>query len=173
MQIRLLAQAAPILDLQAIQALPEEEKQAVFPARLEEREGGGARVSGFVRQGEEVFRVRLDVTAARAEVELKPMGELLGRDEIDEAVLALRSPDEIVRAAAALELAEKKEEILSIHISSGLSGTIQSARLGAKEVADAVIHHIDTLTLSGGERFQVLAAAFERKRDGLAALGSH
>ena len=43
--------------------------------------------------------------AARAEVELKPMGELLGRDEIDEAVLALRSPDEIVRAAAALERA--------------------------------------------------------------------
>ncbi len=56
------------------------------------------------------------------------------------------------------KLAEMKEEILSIHISSGLSGTIESARLGAGQVKDASIHLFDTLTLSGGQRFQVLAA---------------
>ncbi len=52
------------------------------------------------------------------------------------------------------------EEILSIHISSGLSGTIQSARLGAQEGTDTAVTLIDSLTLSGGQRFQVLAAAW-------------
>jgi DegV family protein with EDD domain len=56
------------------------------------------------------------------------------------------------------KLAEKGKEILSIHISSGLSGTINSARLGSEE-AKADVKIWDTMTLSGGERFQVLAAA--------------
>jgi DegV family protein with EDD domain len=56
------------------------------------------------------------------------------------------------------KLAEKGKEILSIHISSGLSGTINSARLGSEE-AKADVRVWDTMTLSGGERFQVLAAA--------------
>jgi DegV family protein with EDD domain len=56
-------------------------------------------------------------------------------------------------------LAHHNEEILSIHISSGLSGTIDSARLGAKDVPEGKVTVVDTLTLSGGERFQVLAAA--------------
>jgi DegV family protein with EDD domain len=58
------------------------------------------------------------------------------------------------------QLAEKKEEILSIHISSGLSGTLQSANVGMKEAADAAVNLIDSLTLSGGQRFQVLTAAW-------------
>jgi DegV family protein with EDD domain len=56
-------------------------------------------------------------------------------------------------------LARVDPDILSIHISSGLSGTIESARLGADQVTDANITMVDTLTLSGGQRFQVLAAA--------------
>jgi DegV family protein with EDD domain len=56
------------------------------------------------------------------------------------------------------KLAEKGEEVLSIHISSGLSGTLNSARQGAAEVAGAVVHLFDSMTLSGGERFHVLAA---------------
>ena len=56
-------------------------------------------------------------------------------------------------------LAHFKEEMLSIHISSGLSGTINSARLGAAEMVEVAIEHVDSMTLSGGERFQVLAAA--------------
>ena len=51
------------------------------------------------------------------------------------------------------------EEVLSIHISSGLSGTIESARSGAAQLPGKVITIVDSLTLSGGERFQVLAAA--------------
>ncbi len=57
------------------------------------------------------------------------------------------------------KLAEPGEEIFSIHISSGLSGTLNSARLGAEQVTGATIHMVDSLTLSGGQRFQVLAAA--------------
>jgi DegV family protein with EDD domain len=55
--------------------------------------------------------------------------------------------------------AAKTGEILSIHISSGLSNTINSARLAAQAMPESQITTIDTLTLSGGERFQVLAAA--------------
>ncbi len=57
------------------------------------------------------------------------------------------------------KLIDLGEEIISVHISSGLSGTVQSARLGAEQVAKNMVHVVDTLTLSGGERFQVLAAA--------------
>jgi DegV family protein with EDD domain len=55
-------------------------------------------------------------------------------------------------------LSASGDEILSIHISSGLSGTIQSARLGAEQVPEAKITTVDCMTLSGGQRYQVLAA---------------
>jgi DegV family protein with EDD domain len=55
-------------------------------------------------------------------------------------------------------LAEIDPDILSVHISSGLSGTLESARLGAKEVAGANITLVDSMTLSGGQRFQVFGA---------------
>lgn len=49
------------------------------------------------------------------------------------------------------------EPLLSIHISSGLSGTIGSARLGAEDARNVTL--VDSMTLASGERFQVLAAA--------------
>ncbi len=58
------------------------------------------------------------------------------------------------------KIAETSKHILSIHISSGLSGTINSARVGAEHIKDAMVNVFDTMTLSGGERFQVLAAAW-------------
>ncbi len=57
------------------------------------------------------------------------------------------------------KLVETGEEVLSIHISSGLSGTIESARSGAAQLAGKAVTIVDSMTLSGGERFQVLAAA--------------
>lgn len=56
-------------------------------------------------------------------------------------------------------IAQPGEEILSIHLSSGLSGTIESARLGAEQAENADVTIFDTKTLSGGQRFQVLAAS--------------
>ena len=61
------------------------------------------------------------------------------------------------------KLAETSKSILSLHISSGLSGTFNSARLGAEQVKNAAVSVFDTMTLSGGERFQVLAAAMAAK----------
>jgi len=56
-------------------------------------------------------------------------------------------------------IAATDPDIMAVHISSGLSGTGQSSVLGAGQVPEATVTHVDTLTLSGGERFQVLAAA--------------
>ncbi|GAB4505605.1 MAG: DegV family protein [Anaerolineales bacterium] len=58
------------------------------------------------------------------------------------------------------KLAETSKEILSIHISSGLSGTLNSARIGAEQIKGAAVSVLDSMTLSGGQRFQVLAAAW-------------
>lgn len=58
------------------------------------------------------------------------------------------------------QLAAQEKKIFSIHISSGLSGTINSARDGGEQVKhEAHVSYWDTLTLSGGQRFQVMAAA--------------
>lgn len=62
------------------------------------------------------------------------------------------------------KLAQVDKTILSVHISSGLSGTIHSARDGGEQVkGEADVSFWDTLTLSGGERFQVMAAAIAHK----------
>jgi DegV family protein with EDD domain len=70
------------------------------------------------------------------------------------------------------KLAQEDKDVLSIHISSGLSGTVNAARLGAEQVkGQANVTVLDTLTLSGGERFMVLAAALmARKGWGLDAI---
>lgn len=62
------------------------------------------------------------------------------------------------------KIAQKDKDIFSIHISSGLSGTLNSAHDGGGQVApEANVNYWDTLTLSGGERFQVMAAALAIK----------
>jgi DegV family protein with EDD domain len=57
------------------------------------------------------------------------------------------------------ELAKEDPDILSVHISSGLSSTINAAREGARLVQEANITLFDTLTLSGAEGWHVEAAA--------------
>ena len=62
------------------------------------------------------------------------------------------------------KVAKFDPHIFSLHISSGLSGTLQAARNGGEAAkADANVSFWDTLTLSGGERFQVLTAALATK----------
>jgi len=56
-------------------------------------------------------------------------------------------------------LAAEDPEILSIHISSGLSGTVNAARAGAAMVPEAEITVVDTKTLSAAAGWQVEAAA--------------
>ncbi len=70
---------------------------------------------------------------------------------------SLPSPGEFVELYR--KVAEKDPEILSIHISSGLSGTVQTARAAAAMVPEIDITVVDTKTLSGAEGWQVVAAA--------------
>ena len=56
-------------------------------------------------------------------------------------------------------LAADDPEILSIHMSSGLSGTFNSATTAAASVPEAKITLVDTKTLSAGAGWQVEAAA--------------
>ncbi len=57
------------------------------------------------------------------------------------------------------ELAKTDPDILSIHISSGLSGTLNAARTGAEMVPEANITLVDSKTLSVPYGWQVEAAA--------------
>ncbi len=57
------------------------------------------------------------------------------------------------------ELAATDPDILSIHISSGLSGTTNAARLAASLVTEADVTVVDTKTLSAAAGWQVEAAA--------------
>ena len=70
---------------------------------------------------------------------------------------SLPSPGEF--AELYRKLAQTDPEILSIHISSGLSNTYNAALQGAKLVPEARVTVYDTMTLSGGEGWQVEAAA--------------
>lgn len=56
------------------------------------------------------------------------------------------------------DLAKEDPNIISIHISSGLSGTWAAAKQAATLVPEANISVIDTLTLSAGTAWQVRAA---------------
>ncbi len=57
------------------------------------------------------------------------------------------------------ELVKTDPNILSIHVSSGLSGTINAARLGAQMVPEAKVTFFDTKTLSAAQGWHVEAAA--------------
>jgi DegV family protein with EDD domain len=111
----------------------------------------------------------LGITVAPLEIQF-PEGTVFSEDiSRDDFYTRLRAmwpqipstsqPSSGVFANVYKRLAQFKENVLSIHISSGLSGTINSARLGAAEMVEIAIDHVDSMTLSGGERFQVLAAA--------------
>jgi DegV family protein with EDD domain len=60
------------------------------------------------------------------------------------------------------------KDIMSVHISSGLSGTFNAATQAAKQCPELNITLIDTKTLSAAEGFQVVAAA-QALRRGLSA----
>jgi len=57
------------------------------------------------------------------------------------------------------KLAKEDKDILSIHISSGLSGTVNSAEAAAQMVPEADVTVFDTKTLSVGAGWQVMTAA--------------
>ncbi len=64
---------------------------------------------------------------------------------------------EVFRRVAAID-----PDIIAIHISSALSGTLNSVRLGAEMVPEANITIVDSKTVSGPEGWQVEAAVHAR-----------
>ena len=85
-------------------------------------------------------------------------------EAIRPAIPTTAQPSSGIFAEMYRKIAQMENNILSIHISSGLSGTINAARDGGEQAKpEANVSYWDTLSLSGGERFQVLAAAFAAK----------
>jgi len=67
------------------------------------------------------------------------------------------SPGEFADAYRRLS-ANGDRDVLSVHISSGLSGTLNAARLGAQQAPEANVTFVDTLTLSAAQGWVVEAA---------------
>jgi DegV family protein with EDD domain len=83
------------------------------------------------------------------------------------AIPTTAQPSSGIFAEIYRRLAQMEKNILTIHISSGLSGTINSARSGGEQVkSEANVNYWDTLTLSGGERFQVMRLHWHPERIG-------
>ena len=57
-----------------------------------------------------------------------------------------------------------EQEILGVYISTGLSGTVQSATLAMRECPERTVGVIDTKAVAGAQRFQVLAAAMAAEK---------
>ena len=117
---------------------------------------------------------RLGIVAAPLSIQF-PDGEVssseISADEFYNRLEAMRpaipttaQPSSGMFTALYRKVAETGRSILSIHLSSGLSGTINSAFVGGEQASDvADVTTWDSMTLSGGERFQVLAAALAAK----------
>lgn len=103
------------------------------------------------------LRLTMDGITYRSGVDIthKDFYKLLAKTD-DLPVTSLPSPGEF--AEIYREVAKEDPEILSVHISSGLSGTLNSAMEGAKLVPEANVTFHDTFTLSIGEGWQVEAA---------------
>lgn len=78
--------------------------------------------------------------------------------EADGGYATTSQPSPGVFADLYRRLAASDPDILSIHISSGLSGTVNAARLGAQMVPEANVTVVDSKTLSGALGWQVEAA---------------
>lgn len=111
----------------------------------------------------------LDITQAPLFIQF-PEGEVnsadLTLDEFYDRLEAMRPtipttalPSSGVFEALYNQLAGVGEQVFSIHISSGLSGTLNAARVGGEQ-AVADVDTWDSMTLSGGQRIQVLVAAW-------------
>ncbi|MCD6577036.1 MAG: DegV family protein [Anaerolineaceae bacterium] len=103
------------------------------------------------------LRVNLGETSYRDGVDIKPDDFYVELEKSD--VLPVTSqPSAGEFAKVYREIAKTDPDILSIHMSSGLSGTVNSALAAVKMVPEANITIVDTKTLSAAAGWQVLAA---------------
>ena len=104
------------------------------------------------------LKVEVDGVAYHAGVDIDPVKFY---DMMDASpTMPITSTPSIGDFASTYEkLSADGEDILSIHISSGLSATFNVAKQAVDTMNNARIHLFDTLTLSAGQAWIVLAAA--------------
>lgn len=102
--------------------------------------------------------VTLDGKTYREGVDIQP-GEFYRLLEGTDSLPVTSQPSAGDFAETYRRLAAKDSDILSIHLTSGLSGTYNAAQTGAKMVPEANVTHVDTKTLSAAAGWQVEAAA--------------
>ncbi|HNS50641.1 MAG TPA: DegV family protein [Anaerolineae bacterium] len=102
--------------------------------------------------------VTLEGKSYREGVDIEP-GELYGLLESTGGLPTTSQPSVGEFVEVYRRLAADDPDILSIHISSGLSGTLNSAQAAGRLVPEANITYVDTRTLSVGSGWQVEAAA--------------
>jgi len=104
------------------------------------------------------LNVTLDGETYREGIDIEP-GDFYDLLDASENMPTTSQPSAGDFAATYRRLAAADSEIISIHMTSGLSGTYNSAVAGAKLVPEANITHFDTKTLSAAAGWQVKAAA--------------
>lgn len=102
--------------------------------------------------------VTLGDATFREGVDIKP-GAFYRLLEESETLPVTSQPSAGDFATVYRRLAADDPDILSIHISSGLSGTLNSARAAVQSVPEANVILVDTKTLSAPAGWQVIAAA--------------
>jgi DegV family protein with EDD domain len=101
--------------------------------------------------------VSLDNKSYRESVDIQPE-EFYRLLASTDSLPVTSQPSAGVFAETYRRLAATDPDILSIHISSGLSGTFNAAQAGASQVPEANVTIIDTKTLSAAAGWQVEAA---------------
>ncbi len=102
--------------------------------------------------------VTLDGQSYREDVDIQP-DEFYRLLAASEGLPTTSQPSAGDFAETYRQLAATDPDILSIHLTSGLSGTFNSARAGAEMVPEANVTLVDTKTLSAAAGWQVDAAA--------------
>lgn len=102
--------------------------------------------------------VTLDAKSYREGVDIEP-GEFYRLLAATDGLPVTSQPSAGEFAETYRRLAATDPDILSVHISSGLSGTFNAARAGADLVPEANITMVDSKTLSAAAGWQVEAAA--------------
>jgi DegV family protein with EDD domain len=102
--------------------------------------------------------VTLEGKSYREGVDIQP-GEFYGLLAATDSLPITSQPSAGDFAGTYRQLAATDPDVLSVHISSGLSGTVNAARVGAEQVPEANVTIVDTKTLSAAAGWQVEAAA--------------
>lgn len=103
------------------------------------------------------LKVTLDQKSYRDGIDLTP-DQFYGVLENSHSLPITSQPSAGEFAELYRNLAKEDPDILSIHLSSGLSGTVNSALAAAEMVPEAHVTVVDTKTLSGAAGWQVQAA---------------